>query len=221
MSSNKKLLFKMGCCQGCARWLIGTVSICVIICAVICGVVIYKKEKDKNWSKLIKNNIPFIFILVTMCFAVVSALIGFLLCCCHARCLYITYLIIIIIVILIEVAAIVLAFCFKDKIIDGIRENWSKEKFEKSRRQVESDLKCCGFDNTTEESESDCGYPYDSSKDPPLEACYPKIKREIDSHMKGLRIAVIVMGVVELVLFICACYLVCSSGGDGEGISKF
>ena len=53
-----------GCCRGCARWIIGIVSACVIVCAIVAAVVVYKKEKDKNWSKLIKNNIPFIFILV-------------------------------------------------------------------------------------------------------------------------------------------------------------
>lgn len=210
----------MGCCQGCARWLIGTVSICVIICAVICGVVIYKKEKDKNWSKLIKNNIPFIFILVTMCFAVVSSLIGFLLCCCHARCLYITYLIIIIIVIILEIAAIVLAFCFKDKIIDGIDENWTKDKYKESRQTIEREYKCCGFKNVTQDiGHADCGYDWKEEETP--KPCYNKINDEINSHMKGLKIAVIVMAVVEVVLFICAIYLVCSSDKDGEGISKF
>ena len=210
----------MGCCQGCARWLIGTVSICVIICAVVCGVVIYKKEKDKDWSKLIKNNIPFIFILVTMCFAVVSALIGFLLCCCHMRCLYILYLVIIVIVIILEIVAIVLAFCFKDKIIDGIQENWAKDKYEETRISIERENKCCGFKNLSDDDGITCGYQ-NTPSEPAPKPCYNKINDEINSHMKGLRIAVIVMGVVELVLLVCAIYLVCSSGGDGEGISKF
>ena len=155
----------MACCQGCARWLIGTVSICVIICAVICGVVIYKKEKDKDWSKLIKNNIPFIFILVTMCFAVVSSLIGFLLCCCKTRCLYIMYLIIIVVVIILEIVAIVLAFCFKDKIINGIDENWTKPKYNESRITIEKNYKCCGFNSTTQDPAGTCGYEPEDGQD--------------------------------------------------------
>ena len=133
------------CCQGCARWLIGTVSICVIVCCVIAAAVVYKREKDKDWSKLIKNNVAFVFILVAMAFACFSALIGFLLCCLKKRCLYITYLIIIVIVIIIEIVAIILAFCYKDNIIKGINENWYKEDFEGTRKDIEGRLDCCGF----------------------------------------------------------------------------
>lgn len=199
-----------GCCQGCARWLIGIVSTCVIICAVVAAIVVYKKEKDKDWSKLIKNNIPFIFILVAMAFAVLSSIIGFILCCCKSRCLYITYLIIIIIVIIIEVVAIVFAFTFKDKIIDGIEENWNKGKFKETREGIESSSQCCGFKSYI--PGTDCGYK--PEKPGVIPTCFNKIKGEIDSNMKGLRISVIVMIVVEAVLLVCAIYLTCTSKDD-------
>ena len=201
----KTVHFLMACCSGCARWLIGIVSICVIICAVVAGIVVYKKEKDKDWSKLIKNNITFIFILVAMCCAVVSSIIGFLLCCCKARCLYVTYLVIIVIVIIIEIVAIVLAFTFKDKIIDGIEENWYKPKFEESRESIESSKQCCGFRDY--KKGDPCGYE-DPDKSKP---CYQQINDEINSNMKGLRISVIVMVVVEAVLLVCAIYLTVTS----------
>ena len=205
-----------GCCRGCARWIIGIVSACVIVCAIVAAVVVYKKEKDKNWSKLIKNNIPFIFILVAMAFAVFSALIGFLLCCCKKKCLYVTYLIIIFIVIIIEVVAIVLAFVYKDKILDGIEENWDKEDMIESRQQIEKSFKCCGF-RKAEDSRDDCGYENKSVED-----CYDKINDDVKKNMKNVKIAAIVMGCVELVLLICAIYLVCcNKKDDDEGIAKF
>lgn len=206
------------CCQGCARWVIGTVSICVIVCCVIAAVVVYKREKDKDWSKLIKNNVAFIFILVAMAFAVFSSLIGFLLCCCKKRCLYYTYMIIIIIVIIIEIVAIILAFTYKDNIIKGINENWSNPKFENTRMDIEGHYECCGFYHVNTNI-SECTYVAKNASE--TKPCYPKIKKEIDSNMKSLRIAVIIMTVVEVILLICAIYLVCSSNKSDDGIAKF
>lgn len=208
------------CCQGCARWVIGTVSICVIVCCVIAAVVVYKREKDKDWSKLIKNNVAFIFILVAMAFAVFSALIGFLLCCCKKRCLYYTYLIIIVVVIIIEIVAIILAFVYKDNIINGINDNWTKGEYNETRKDIEGHYKCCGFYHTYDDNDVRCGY-VPKSNETVIEPCYEQIKKEIDSNMKSLRVAVIIMAVVEVVLLGCAIYLVCSSNKSDDGIAKF
>lgn len=194
----------MSCCEGCARWLIGIVSICVLICAVAAGVTIYKKEKDRDWSRLIKNNIPFSFILIAMFFAVISSIFGFLLCCCKSRCLNITYLIIIIIVIIIEIVGICLAFTYKEKIIDGIEENWQDEKFTNTRITIEESMKCCGF-KTVDKYPIICGYKPEKIESIPL--CFDKIKKEIDSNMRDLGISIIVMAIVEVILLICATYL--------------
>lgn len=210
------------CCRGCARWVIGIVSACVIICAIVAAVVVYKKEKDKNWSKLVKNNIPFIFILVAMAFAVFSAIIGFLLCCCKKKCLYITYLIIIFIVIIIEVVAIVLAFVYKDKIINGIEENWNNDKKDmyESRKGIEESFKCCGFRDTKDADGLPCGF--NTTNESAVEDCYDKINEDVKKNMKNLKIAAIVMGCVELLLLICAIYLACcNKKEDDEGIAKF
>ncbi|KAK8889650.1 hypothetical protein M9Y10_034403 [Tritrichomonas musculus] len=201
----------MACCASCARWIIGIVSACVLICAVVAGVYVYVKEKDQDWSKLIKNNIPFWFILLAACCAVVTSIIGFILCCCKSKCLYVTYLIIIILVILVEIAAIVLAFVFKNKILDGIEENWEKDKYRESRRDLEEKFKCCGFRTLQRD---DCGY--DKKDDPGVMSCYEQIKDEINHHMKILRICVIIMAAIELVLFICACYLACCNKEEYE-----
>lgn len=201
----------MGCCAGCARWLIGIVSACVLICAVVAAVYIYVKEKDEDWSKLVKNNIPFWFIVFAACCAVVSSIIGFILCCCKSKCLYVTYLVIIILVFLVEIAAIVLAFCFKDKILDGINENWYKYKYEDSRKDLESKLQCCGF-REYDESYT-CGWENHPS-DPPT--CEEQIKHDLNKHIKVLRICIIIMAAIELILFICACYLACCNKEEYE-----
>lgn len=201
----------MSCCSGCARWLIGIISACVLICAVVAAVYIYVKEKDENWSKLVKNNIPFWFVVLAAACAVVSSIIGFILCCCKSKCLYVTYLVIIILVILVEIAAIVLAFVFKDKILDGINENWSKDKYRESRRDLESKLKCCGF--RTLETE-DCGYDFKLTDN--VSTCEEQIKHDVSHHIKILRICVIIMAAIELVLFICACYLACCNNEEYE-----
>ncbi|KAK8864993.1 hypothetical protein M9Y10_010521 [Tritrichomonas musculus] len=201
----------MGCCAGCARWLIGIVSACVLICAVVAAVYIYVKEKNEDWSKLVKNNIPFWFIVFAACCAVISSIIGFILCCCKSKCLYVTYLVIIILVFLVEIAAIVLAFCFKDKILDGINENWYKYKYEDSRKDLESKLQCCGF-REYDESYT-CGWE-NHPNDPPT--CEEQIKHDLNKHIKVLRICIIIMAAIELILFICACYLACCNKEEYE-----
>lgn len=199
----------MGCCQGCARWVIGIVSVCVIVCAVVAAVLVYKKEKDRDWVSLVKNNIPFIFILVAMACAILSSIIGFFLCCCKTKCLYVTYLIIIVAVIVVEIIAIVLALCFTNKILNGIDENWQEKKFNKTRIDIEKKYKCCGF-KTKDKLPLICGY------EKPIGAplCFNAIEKEVDRNIRDLRIAAIVMAAVELILFICACYLVCTIGKD-------
>lgn len=195
----------MGCCNRFSRWLIAIVSICVIICCVVGSVLVYKKEKDKDWSKLIKNNIPFIFILAVMAFAVISCIIGFLLCCCEKKCLFVTYLVIIILVICVEIAAIVLAFCYKDNIIDGIEENWNNTKLNETIIEIEKSYECCGF--KTPDPDGQCGYIPPEGEVAML--CYNKIDNEIKENMKNLQIVAIIMAIVEVILLICACYLVC------------
>lgn len=204
----------MGCCNRLSRWLIAIVSICVIVCCVVGAVLVYLKEKDKDWSKLIKSDLPFIFILVVMSIVIVSSIIGFLLCCCDTKCLHVTYLIIIIVVILVEIAAIVLAFCYKNKIIDGIEENWYKPKLNETRNDIEHNYECCGFKTQS----GQCGYKPPEGETAVL--CYNKIDTELEENMKSLQIAVIIMAVVELILFICACYLVCCDKAEvGNEIS--
>lgn len=202
----------MACCNKFSRWLIAIVSICVIVCCVVAAVVVYKKEKGKDWSKLIKNNIPFIFILVAMSVAVVSSIIGFVFCCSDSQCLQITYLIIIIFVIVVEVAAIVLAFVFKNKIIDGIEENWTNNKYNETRVFIEREYQCCGF--KTQNSTIQCGYNPENGTAP---LCFNKISDEINDNMKNLQIAVIIMAIVEIILLVCASYLVCC---DKERVSN-
>ena len=217
----------MCCNKGwCARWFIGIVNLAVIICAVVAAVVIYKKEQDTNWINLVKNNVPFIFLLVAAGFAVLSALIGFFLCCCKKKCLNVTYLIIIFIVIILEVVAIVLAFLFGDDIINGIGQNWysTNEEMNKTRFGLEELFRCCGFENHTEAEyhfyRNDCGYP---GWNPTTNAtCFVQLKDNVNKNMSDLKIGVIVMGVIELILLFCAIYLVCCrKKDDKEGIAKF
>ncbi|OHT04971.1 Tetraspanin family protein [Tritrichomonas foetus] len=197
--------------------MIGTLNLAVIVCAVIAGVVIYKQEKDRNWIELVKNNAPFIILLVCMIIAVISAVIGLFLCCCKKKCLNITYLIIIIIVIVVEVVGVVLAFIYKDKIIDGIADSWVDEKLNKTRIEIERAFECCGFDENHTDETGVCGFENRTADTP---YCYDQIVDEINSNMKSLKIGIIVMVVLEVVLFICASCVACGNS-DEEGIAKF
>lgn len=89
----------------------------------------------------------------------------------------------------------------------------------KKRQQVEKDFKYCGFKNTTDDN-GNCGY--DPGEGKTAEPCYQKIKTQINNHMYSLRAATIVMLIVEVVLFVCACVLACSRNkSDDDGIAIF
>ena len=41
-------------------------NLCTIFCCVVTVIILYIKEMEKKWFKLINNDIPFIFILIAM-----------------------------------------------------------------------------------------------------------------------------------------------------------
>lgn len=208
----------MDCHMGKLRWIIGIASLVVIFISILCGLLVYMNEKDKNWAQLINNNIPFIFILISMCLAVVVALYGFLLCCCKDKCVYITYIIFIIIVALIEVGGIALAFSFKDRFIDDIQMSWKEQKKLQKRQKVENDFQCCGFKNSDDDN-GDCGYSPGDGKH--VGTCFEKIKKEVNNHFYSLRAASIAMCVFEVALLICACYVTCCLKNSEQKVEDF
>ena len=181
-------------------------NLCTIFCCVVTVIILYIKEMEKKWFKLINNDIPFIFILIAMSIILISSIIGFILCNNESKCLYIGYLIIIIIIIIfiIEMIAIVISFCCQDNIIDQIDDNWENSKFSEVRKEVEIHYKCCGF--KTSNISYKCGYDTEVE---PSEHCYDKIVKEINDYILWLRIAGIMMAIFELFFLICIAYLIC------------
>lgn len=98
---------------------------------------------------------------------------------------------------------------YKNEIIDLIEKNWSRYKYEKTRINIEKEYRCCGFRNP--EPPEDCGYKPQIEVD---DLCYDKIKEDINKNKKEILIAAIVTGLVEVLLFICASYLICGCDDD-------
>lgn len=192
----------MVCCIKLSYWLFIIANSCVIVCCIIDVIFNFTKEKEKKWSKFMQNDVPFIFILISMSIIIITSIIGFILSFLESKCLYKTYMIINIFTIFIEIVAIVFSFCYKAEIIDGIEENWINNKFNETRMEIESDYKCCGFKN--EDLLFPCSYVPDVNS---TELCYDKIKKEIDEYMICLQISSIMMTIFEIALLICTIYI--------------
>ena len=106
--------------------------------------------------------------------------------------------------ILVAAAAMTFAFLFKNKIVDGIDENWEKDKYRDTRRKIEKEFQCCGF---SQPKLLDCG-AFNGTK-AYFPTCEKRIKDEVNRQIKILEICTIIMAAIEIILFICACYLAC------------
>ncbi|KAH0788757.1 Tetraspanin family protein [Histomonas meleagridis] len=212
----------MACCKNFATFLIVIANLAILIAVVIAAVIIYRNADISLWVDLIKSNIPFIFILVVAAFAVVSSIIGFLFWCCHKhKCWTITYLVLVLIVIILEVVAVVLAYLYPDTIFNQIEENWGQEGFLNATQIFEASFKCCGFRSYNKQNHTyQCGYVnYTGSEN---ETCYNKIKDTVNENFDSLKIAVIVLIVLEFILLICSIVVSCKcKGSSSGGITNF
>lgn len=198
--------YQMGksCCFKFSRIFIGIFNLIVIIAAVVASAIVYGKEQKEDYAKLLKTNLPFVFLFFAMAVACLSAFVGFFSWTCKKRGLYIAYLVLIIVAICVEITGIILAFVYKDQILDGIKENWLNSKVEGTRILIEQSFHCCGFDEEVQKIEKDqCGYKSDNPN-----TCYGAISDALDKNLKYLQIGIIIMTVLEILLLSFACYLV-------------
>lgn len=199
----------MTCCKRCSRWLIAFISFCIIIWSVVYAILIYKRYKNKDWYKMLSINKVFVLIAIALALGLVSSIVGIFFFCGSPKCLCVTYLTLLLIVIFVEAVSIAFIIIYKNEIIDLIEKNWSKDKYKKTRINIEKEYRCCGFRNP--EPLEDCGYKPQTEVD---DLCYDKIKEDINKNKKEILIAAIVTGLVEVLLFICASYLICGCDDD-------
>ena len=216
----------MGC--NCARFIVGACNVAIIVAALVAGVYLYVTFKKQDWADFIKNQVPAQFILAVACFAMISAIFGIFAACCKPKCCRVVYLVLIIIVIMLEAVGVTIAILYDDKILAQIEEHWYDKDMTSAKRAVEAAFQCCGFTNTTAESEEQrldtCGYaPKEGKPTSATPFCKDAILDKVKSNLKAIMIAGIVLVVFQLVLLFCAIYLVCSKKIDDtdSGIAKF
>lgn len=201
----------MGCCKkGIFKWVHLVLCLALIIVSLATCITVYKKQKDKDWFQFIKSNIPFALLLAVMALAIVLGVLGvlfFCLCCC-AKCFYILYLIIFIVVVIVEIAAIYVSFKFKEKILDGIGENWNEKGFDEARLALEKSYGCCGFESYNVSIQ--CGF-----EDVAPPTCKSKIEDELSGNIKNLRTTIYVLLAIEAVILVITILVICCSGKLG------
>ena len=216
----------MGC--NCAKFIVGACNVAIIVAALVAGVYLYVTFKKQDWADFIKNQVPAQFILAVACFAMISAIFGIFAACCKPKCCKVVYLVLIIIVIMLEAVAVTVAILYDDKLLAQIEEHWYDKDMSSAKVAVEKTFECCGFTNTTAETEEQrlksCGFR-PKEQDPPADTpfCKDAILDKIKSNLKAIMIAGIVLVVFQLVLLFCAIYLVCSKSYNDtdSGIAKF
>jgi hypothetical protein len=121
----------------------------------------------------------------------------------------------------VEIAGIVIAFKFKDKLLDAVEEGWMDPDPEtvKSRKDLEVQFKCCGFEHFSPLEPEGCGLdPSEWLKAPP---CKDAIENSIKKNLLSLGIGAIVVAVLEMILLVCALCLACGQSEAGSDISKY
>jgi hypothetical protein len=203
----------------CGQKVIIILNLAVILAAVISAVVIYLNWDKLEWASADGANLPAVYLLVVAAFAVISAIIGLISACARNKCSKVLYLAVIIIVVIIEAVGVVIAFTFKDAVLDRIAEIWETDQdFREARRRFEEANQCCGFLPVENFSDYDCGWP-DAKNG--TEGCEKKIEDSLVANGISVAVAVIVLAVIELVLLIAAIYQIAKPHEDPDGITKF
>lgn len=216
----------MGCCAKFSKFIIGACNVIIVIAALVAGIFLYVKFGKEDWAEFIKNQVPAQFILAVACFAVLSAIFGMFAGCCKKKCCSVLYLVMIIIVIMLEALAVTVAILYDEKLLNEINDKWYREDMKSARIAVEKNFECCGFLNSTEHPDrlTECGFNYTEAKvqEDDVPFCKNKLEDTIKDNLKAIMIAGIVLVVFELVLLLCAIYLVCYKGdGSSSDIARF
>jgi hypothetical protein len=208
----------MPCCASLSKIIIGAINVVIIVGAIIAGVLVYEHRNEYDWTEFKSAEIPAILTLAVALFAVLSAIIG-LISLSGLKCARVLYLIIVVLAILFEAALVVIAFLYKDTILDDIDKHWNDSGYTKTRTKLEKDLSCCGFE--TDESLSICGYAPPVGQTP--DHCKDKIAEQVKKYQGNIQIAAIVLVVAELLLVIAAIYLTCHKEHPAyqKGITPF
>lgn len=158
---------------------------------------------------MLSINKTFVLVAIALGLGLICSIVGIFFFCGSPKCLCVVYLTLLLIVILVEAVSIAFIIIYKDEIIDGIEKNWNKEKYKKTRINIEKYYRCCGF--KSQEPKDQCGYKPQTVV---TDLCYDNMKDEINKNKNELLIAAIIIGCVEIILFICANYLMFGCDDD-------
>jgi Mn2+/Fe2+ NRAMP family transporter len=204
-------------CETISKVIIGLLNSVVIIGAIVAGVLLYLHQDKFHWAAFPLAELPGRLILAVAFIALVSAFVGLLAVCCK-KFVRTLYIVAVVIAIILEVALVVIAYLFKDTILDNIDSYWNDSSYTKSRMAIEKELEFCGFDGP-EKIGTTCGYDDTANTS---DNCRDRISAEIEKYHTKIRIGAVVLAIVEVTLVISAVYLRCYKSREEEfGITKF
>jgi hypothetical protein len=177
------------------------INIIIIAGAIACQIAFYAGRSASDVIKLVKTSTAFGLFLAISVVVIVIAIVGIVSLCCPGKCCRGLYMGIIIIALVLEIVGVVAAYTFRGKIENFVKKQWEKPSNSKIRKQLEEANKCCGYDTLVL---ADCGFNGSTTATLP---CREALRDDIQHNLDMVKVAVIVVLVLQVILLACAVYL--------------
>ncbi|KAI5512749.1 tetraspanin family [Trichomonas vaginalis G3] len=217
----------MSCCLCLARTIIGLVNLIILIVMAVILYFSWDQIKQIKIDEIKSSKKVLIFVIVVVAIIAITCIIGFFLLCCDSKCFRMTYAILYFIIVIAEIVLVYFTVKAFPKIIDDTEDWWNENKGKQSVKDIESDLECCGFKTAYNAAEmANCGYQQNNTSNSTdnnitdtnstennttgnVQTCYNKIDENLNKSKKGLKIAGIVVIVVQALLLIYSIWYGC------------
>lgn len=219
----------MGCNKdSIPKIVVGILCGCLLVASIVGCAVVFKQYVDSPWKVLDNDSPAFVFLIVVMVMAIISAIFGLTISCC-CRCIYCLYIFILIVCIIVEIVCLALSFSLKKKTLEKTEKNWYGDAFQlEARHKFEKENKCCGynqpvFDQPTCAASDTADLIGDLIGDGDKaeatfgkDSCEPIVKDKVKKSYSNLQVVSIVILIVEAAVMIASFVYICSSSSKAK-----
>jgi hypothetical protein len=200
--------------------IVATANSLIIVGALVAAVVLSLHAGRLSYKDFAAATLTAKFLLAVAILAIVAAIFGLVSVCVWNKFVRFVYFAFVFIVIVLEAVGIAIAYLYPARIEAVIQEKWLDHQYRDLTLDLERKFKCCGWDNETYEHTDihQCGLENATLATP---NCRDAILEDVKAHQTKVAVALIVLIVFEVVLLVCAIYLLCEKPDDGDGITKF
>eukprot|EP01084_Bolivina_argentea_P275241 469349_1 len=179
----------------CLRWGMFTLNVLLFISsALTLGYASYLLSS--KWNLLASDNIIPIVMFILFGILLIVSCLGSVATCRLSRPLLLIYSAILIICFLLQIIIIILIIVSTNITTENWLENRWNDLSETDRQWIESELKCCGFNQNETDTNNGCNY---------TDYCETKLK----IYLNDLHLIAIILGVIIIIFEICGVIVSC------------